>query len=50
MNECATTYSKPTVSELGSAVEVICGTIIKGPIGLLESFHWRIAPAYDLDD
>jgi hypothetical protein len=43
-------YSKPIVVELGSVKKLICGTYIKGHRGIIEAVHWRMIPAYDLDD
>jgi hypothetical protein len=43
-------YHKPIIVDLGSAMEVIRGTLIKGSHGVIEAIHWRILPAYDLDD
>jgi hypothetical protein len=42
-------YRKPVVVELGGVMEVIRGTLIKGQRGIIETIHWRIIPAYDLD-
>ena len=44
------TYCKPTIVELGKVEDVIQGTLIKGHRGIIEAIHWRILPAYDLDD
>jgi hypothetical protein len=43
-------YSKPNIVVLGSVAEMIRGTLIKGHRGIIEAIHWRILPAYDLDD
>jgi len=43
-------YRRPVIVELGSLMEVIRGTLIKGHQGILEAIHWRILPAYDLDE
>ncbi len=43
-------YRKPVVVDLGSVMEVIRGTLIKGHTGIIEAIHWRILPAYDLDE
>jgi hypothetical protein len=43
-------YRKPVIVDLGSVMEVIRGTLIKGHTGIIEAIHWRILPAYDLDD
>ena len=43
-------YGKPTIIDLGSMIEIICGTLIKGHHGIIEAIHWRIIPAYDLDE
>jgi hypothetical protein len=43
-------YCKPSIVMLGTAVEMICGTHIKGHTGILEAVQWRILPAYDLDE
>jgi hypothetical protein len=43
-------YRKPAIVDLGSVMEVIRGTFTKGHAGVLESIHWRIIPAYELDD
>jgi len=43
-------YCKPNVMVLGSVMEVIRGTLIKGHRGIIEAIHWRILPAYDLDE
>lgn len=45
-----TEYLKPVIVDLGSVMEVICGTLIKGQRGIIEAIHWCILPAYDLDD
>jgi hypothetical protein len=42
-------YRKPIIVDLGSVMEVIGGTLIKGQRGIIEAIHWRILPAYDLD-
>jgi hypothetical protein len=44
------TYCKATIVVLGSVAETICGTHIKGHEGIIEAIHWRILPAYDLDE
>jgi len=49
MNQ-AIKYRKPVIVDLGSVMEVIRGTHIKGHRGIIETSHWRIIPAYDLDD
>jgi len=43
-------YRKPIIVYLGSVMEVIQGTLIKGQRGIIEAIHWRIIPAYDLDE
>jgi hypothetical protein len=43
-------YCKPYVVILGSVAEMIRGTHIKGHTGIIEAIHWRINPAYDLDE
>jgi len=43
-------YRKPVVVDLGSVMEVIRGTLIKGYRGVIENFNWRFIPAYDLDE
>jgi len=43
-------YNKPIIADLGSIIEVIRGTLVKGPTGIIESIHWRIIPAYELDE
>jgi hypothetical protein len=43
-------YSKPVIVELGSLMEVIGGTLIKGHQGIIEAIHWRILPTYDPDE
>lgn len=45
-----TTYCKPNISILGSVMEMICGTLIKGRRGIIESIQWHILPAYELDE
>jgi hypothetical protein len=49
MNETMT-YCKPDIVLLGSVAETICGTHIKGHTGVIESIHWGIVPAYELDE
>lgn len=49
MNETIA-YCKPTIVVLGSVADMIRGTLIKGHRGILEAIHWRLLPAYDLDD
>jgi len=48
--EHATEYHKPVIIDLGDLMEVIQGTLIKGHTGVIEAVHWRILPAYDLDE
>lgn len=43
-------YCKPKIVILGSVAEMIYGTHIKGHRGVVEAIHWRILPAYDLDE
>lgn len=43
-------YCKPVIVELGNVTEIIQGTHIKGHQGIIEAVHWRILPAYDLDE
>ena len=43
-------YRKPVIVDLGSVMDLIRGTRIKGHRGIIESIHWRIIPAYDLDE
>jgi hypothetical protein len=43
-------YGKPNIVILGSVAEMIRGTHIKGHRGVVEAIHWRILPAYDLDE
>lgn len=43
------TYTKPEVAVLGQAISVM-EQRIKGHVGTIESVHWRITPAYDLDE
>jgi hypothetical protein len=43
-------YNKPIIADLGSVMELIRGTLIKGRTGIIEAIHWRILPAYDLDE
>ena len=43
-------YCNPNVVVLGSIAEMICGTYIKGPTGVIEAIQWHIQPAYDLDE
>jgi hypothetical protein len=43
-------YRKPIVVDLGTVLEVIRGTLIKGHRGIIEVIHWYIIPAYDLDE
>ncbi len=43
-------YCKPNVVVLGSVVEMIRGTHIKGHRGVVEAIHWHILPAYELDE
>jgi hypothetical protein len=43
-------YRKPSIVILGSVAEMIRGTHIKGHLGVVEAIHWRILPAYDLDE
>ena len=49
MNETIA-YCKPNIIVLGTLAETICGTLIKGPTGVIEAVQWRILPAYDLDE
>jgi len=46
----AIVYCKPNIVALGSVAEMIRGTLIKGHRGVVEAIHWRILPAYDLDE
>ena len=43
-------YCKPNITILGGVAEMIRGTHIKGHRGVVEAIHWRILPAYDLDE
>jgi hypothetical protein len=43
-------YRKPVIVDVGSVMQVIGGTLIKGHRGIIEAIHWRIIPAYDLDE
>jgi len=43
-------YRKPVVVDLGTVMEVIRGTLIKGHRGIIEVIHWYMIPAYDLDE
>jgi hypothetical protein len=43
-------YRKPVIVDLGSVMDLIRGTLIKGHRGIIEAIHWRIIPAYDLDE
>jgi hypothetical protein len=43
-------YNKPNIAVLGTVAEMIRGTHIKGHRGVVEAIHWRILPAYDLDE
>ena len=43
-------YRKPIIVYLGRLKEVIGGTLIKGHRGIFETVHWKVIPAYDLDD
>jgi len=43
-------YRKPIIVDLGSLKEVIRGTHIKDHRGIFENLHWKMIPAYDLDD
>ena len=43
-------YPKPVIVDLGSLMEVIRGTLIKGHRGIIEAIHCRVLPAYDLDE
>jgi hypothetical protein len=43
-------YRKPDLVLLGSVMEMICGTLIKGHRGIIEAVSSRIIPAYDLDE
>jgi len=43
-------YRKPELVLLGSAMEMIRGTLIKGHRGIIEAVSSRILPAYDLDE
>lgn len=41
---------KPVIVDLGSVMEVIRETLVKGQRGIIEAIHWHIIPAYDLDE
>lgn len=43
-------YCKLNIVVLGGVVEMICGTLIKGNMGIVEAIQPRIVPAYDLDE
>lgn len=43
-------YCKPNITVLGGVVKMICATLIKSHIGIIEAVQWRILPAYDLDE
>jgi len=43
-------YRKPVIVDLSSVMEIIRGTLIKGQRGIIEAIHWRILPAYEVDD
>jgi len=43
-------YRKPVIVDLSSVMEIIQGTLIKGQRGIIEAIHWRILPAYEVDD
>ncbi len=43
-------YRKPALVVLGSLIEMIRGTLIKGHRGIIEAVSSRILPAYDLDE
>ncbi|HYM75643.1 MAG TPA: hypothetical protein VE377_06660 [Candidatus Dormibacteraeota bacterium] len=43
-------YCKPVIVDLGNVMKVIRGTLIKGHRGIIETIHWKMIPAYDLDD
>jgi hypothetical protein len=43
-------YRKPVIVNLGSMMEVIRGTLTKDHRGIIETIHWKMIPAYDLDD
>jgi hypothetical protein len=43
-------YCKPNITVLGRVAEMIRGTHIKGYRGVVDAIHWRILPAYDLDE
>lgn len=43
-------YCKPKLAVMGNVAEMIRGTQVKGHIGIIEAIHWRILPAYHLDD
>jgi len=43
-------YCKPNITVVGSVAEMTRGTHIKGHRGIVEATHWRILPAYDLDE
>lgn len=43
-------YRRPQIVLLGSAIELLRGTLIKGRRGVIEAVHWHIIPVYDLDE
>jgi hypothetical protein len=43
-------YCRPEITILGAVIEMVQDTLIKGHRGIIEAIHWRILPAYDLDD
>ncbi len=43
-------YCNPNIAVLGSVEEMIRGMHTKGHRGVIEAIHWRILPAYDLDE
>ena len=38
-------YRRPSIVILGSAMELLLGTLVKGRMGAIESIHWHIIPA-----
>jgi hypothetical protein len=46
----AVEYHKPVIVDLGSLKEVIRGAHLKGHRGIFENLHWKMIPAYDLDE
>jgi len=43
-------YCKPNIVVLGRVPELLRGTLVRGRMGVIESIHWHIIPAYDLDE